>query len=156
MGKRGPPREPDAIKISRGTHRRDRHGDPSEKPQPAVVPFGDPPDNLGELGRQVWREYSGKLVDIGMLTEVDRPAFERYCRSHDEVAKCDAVLEKQGEYFVAESGYVGQHPAVNQRFKWLQEIKHFEARFGMSASDRSGLKIETSKKQTGVKTRQRA
>ena len=85
-------------------------------------------------------------------------AFATYCRAHDEIAKCDAQLvDAEGkilEYFTAESGYVGQHPAVNQRFKWIDVKRRYEAEFGLTASSRNGL-VGNKPKTGGIKTRKR-
>lgn len=94
-------------------------------------------------------------MKVGLLTELDITPFERYCHAHDEIVRLGQVIESQGEYFTAESGYVGQHPAVNQRFKWIAEINRFEARFGMNASDRCGIEVGKPKQQ-GVTRRKRA
>src|SRR5688572_16632889 len=118
MGKRGTHKTPDAIKIARGTLR-SRDGDPALRPKSSPAVLMEPPEILGELGRRVWETTGPQLVAAGVLTEMDRIPFERYCRAHDEVVRLDAILKEQGEYFQTEQGYVGQHPAVNQRFKWL-------------------------------------
>lgn len=140
MGKRGPPKTPAAIKLARGTLR-SRDGDPAAQPQAPPAVLGVPPNCLLDDGREVWLATGPRLVASGVLTELDLVPFARYCRAHDEVARLDGILEKQGEYFETEQGYVGQHPAVNQRFKWLAEINRFESRFGMTASDRCGIQL---------------
>ncbi len=153
MGKRGPPPTPAAIKISNGTLR-SRDGDPSLQPQSPPATIGKPPSNFAKHAKAVWKDVGPRLVAAGTLTEMDVIPFTRYCRAHDEVARLDAILKEAGEYYTTETGYIGQHPAVNQRFKWLAEINRFEAHFGMTASDRCGIQL--SKKNDGVRTRTRA
>jgi P27 family predicted phage terminase small subunit len=145
---------PDAIKIARGTLR-SRDGDPDAKPHPPAASIGEPPAQLRETGIEKWRTVGPLLVSSGLLTEIDMTPFVRYCHAHDEVERLNLVIEEQGEYFTAESGYVGQHPAVNQKFKWLAEINRFEARFGMNASDRCGIEV-AKPKAGGVARRKRA
>ena len=154
MGKRGPQKTPAIVKLARGTYRKDRDGDPATAPQFAPAVIGNPPAELGERGKATWLELGPKLAGQGLLTEVDVLPFARYCRALDEVIRLDALLVEQGEYFQTEQGYVGQHPAVNQRFKWLAEINRFESRFGMQASDRCGLQVGA--KKAGLPTRSRA
>lgn len=145
---------PDALKIARGTLR-SRDGDPEAKPHPPTASIGEPPAQLREAGIEKWRTVGPQLVASGLLTELDITPFVRYCHAHDEVERLKEVIEQQGEYFTAESGYVGQHPAVNQKFKWLAEISRFEARFGMNASDRCGIEVSKPTAR-GVARRKRA
>ena len=139
-----------------GTHRRDRDGDPKLEPNAEkITACPPPPQSLGDSGRDAWLECLPKMIDAGYFTQLDIRAFERYCRAHDEVAKCDQLLLEEGEHSVAESGYVCQHPAVNQRFKWLDIIRRYEGEFWLNPTARSGKQVATQKRQ-GVAKRQRA
>lgn len=158
MGKRGPRPTPTSLKVAHGTYRADRDGEKDAEVAPPPLAHLDPPDSLGEIGQAKWREVAPLLNAEGLLTKLDSGALETYCRAHDEIAKCDAQLTNEAgesvEYFTAESGYVGQHPAVNQRFKWLDVKRRYEAEFGMTASSRSGL-VGNKPKTGGVKARKR-
>jgi len=153
MGKRGPAPQPMALKLARGTLRK-RDGDPAAQPQAAPAALGKSPDSLGDSGRKVWEIIGPKLVTAGVLTELDVGPFLRYCEAHDHVARLAAALESEGDTFTTKKGFVCQNPAVNQRFKWLDKIERFEARFGMSASDRCGIQV--AKSTPAVPTRVRA
>jgi len=143
MGKRGPRKEPAVVKLARGTFRSDRDGDIGQAPKtPLVVDCPPPPDYLGEHGRNAWLDVLPGIIEGGYFTQLDLRAFGRgYCRAHDEVAKCDAVLAEEGEHATAESGYVCQHPAVNQRFKWLDIIRRYEDAFWLNPTARSGKQV---------------
>lgn len=155
MGKRGAKPAPTALKVLRGTHRKDRHGDPADEVSPATLGTTTPPRGLGPAGRARWKAVVKQLTELGVLTVLDVGALTTYCRAHDEIAKCDRVLAKDGEYFSTEGGYIGQHPAVNQRFKWLDVKRRYEGEFGLTASARCGLKA-TKKTKAGVPARSRA
>lgn len=154
MSKRGPKKTPNTVKISHGTHRRDRDGDPSLEPGTPLVDCPQPPESLGDDGRNVWLEELSKIIQAGYFTQLDLRSFETYCRTFDEVSRLDAVLESQGEYFVAESGYMGQHPAVNARFKWLDIRRRYEEAFWMNPTARAGKNVR-SKNDSGVDRRKR-
>lgn len=146
MGKRGPKKAPATVKLARGTFRQDRDGDPAAAPRVGKVAACPPaPDELEEIGRSVWLDMLPRIITAGYFAELDLRAFERYCRAHDEVEKCDVLLEEHGEYFTAETGYVGQHPAVNQRFKWLDIIRRYEEAFWLNPTARSGKQVSTNK-----------
>lgn len=156
MVKRGTKRLPDTIKIDRGTIRTDRTGSPQSKPQPNVSSkLPEFPEVLKELGKRAWSEVGEKILRLGVATELDWGAFETYCRSFDEVAWCDQVLETQGHFFTSETGFVGQHPAINQRFKWLDVRRRYEAEFGLTPSSRSGVTVGKSGK-AGLSSRRQA
>jgi P27 family predicted phage terminase small subunit len=155
MGKRGPPKLPDTIKLLRGTYRKAQDGDPDSKPAPKALVAMKPPEWLGKDGRAAWSRESSRLVELGVLTEIDVSAFSMYCRCFDEIAWCDKILEEQGHFFTAQSGYIGQHPAVNQRFKWIDLKRRYEAEFGLTPSSRSGVLVNKPKA-SGVMKRERA
>ena len=154
MGRRGPHKQPTAIKLVRGTHRPDRDGDASSEPQPPPASLAVPKD-LGSFGALAWTEKAPLLLGLGLFTESDRGAFHTYCRAHDEIAKCDELLAEQGEDFTTEKGFVCQHPAVSRRFKWFEVKRRYEIEFGMTPSSRSGLKVDKPNA-AGVMTRKRA
>ena len=155
MGKRGTKKAPATVKLARGTLRKDRDGDPKLAPRAAlVVDCPQPPDSLGEHGREYWLTELPKIISAGYFTQLDLQAFARLCRAHDEVAKCDAVLLEEGEHTNTESGYICQHPAVNQRFKWLDIIRRYEDAFWMNPTARAGKQI--GERKTAVASRQRS
>ncbi len=154
MGKRGPRPAPTSLKVAHGTYRPDRHGDKDAEVAPPPLAQLDPPASLGEVGQAKWREVAPLLNAEGLLTKLDAGALETYCRAHDEIAKCDATIAEEGEEFQTAKGFVGQHPAVNRRFKWLDIKRRYEAEFGMTASSRNGL-VGNKPKTGGVKARKR-
>lgn len=153
--KRGTKKAPTSVKLARGTLR-SRDGDPKAEP-PAVLIVDCPPapEALQESGREAWIDVLPKIISAGYFTELDLRSFERFCRAHDEVAKCDTVLADEGEHAVAESGYICQHPAVNQRFKWLDIIRRYEEAFWLNPTARAGKQI-SAQKHSSVPKRNRA
>ena len=142
MGRRGRRRLPMAVKLSRGTLRVDRDGDPCLAPNPSLLAScPPPPDSLGQAGRDVWLEIVPKMIAANYFTQLDLLAFERFCRAHDEVARCDQILIAEGDHSIADTGYVCQHPAVNQRFKWLDILRRYEDAFWLNPTARSGKQI---------------
>lgn len=154
MGKHGPKPTPSAIKLAKGTLRKDRHGDPEKQPQSGPAELGTPPGHLGEPGRAAWLNVGPQLVASGVLTTLDVTPFLRYCEAHDQIAKLTKVIDEEGETFSTDKGFICGHPAVGQRFRWLAELRQFEARFGMTASDRCGIQLPTAK--AGPRSRARA
>lgn len=138
MGLRGPAPTPTALKMLEGTYRDDRHGGS------VCAPPGAPlkPAWLGEIASRVWDERVEELMAVpGLLSPLDGPALATYChawqRFHDAQMEIDAngsitcVSEKGGEYM---------HPAVATQHKAIELIAKIGAKFGMTPSDRAGLK----------------
>src|SRR5688500_14290201 len=97
MGRRGPKPTPTSLKITNGTHRADRHGDPAREPGTPLDAIPLPPDSLGDPGREAWNELLGVVLAGRYVTEHDLRAFTTYCRTFDEVARIDERLAKPEE-----------------------------------------------------------
>jgi phage terminase small subunit len=79
--KRGPKPLPTRLKILKGT-RSDRVNQ-REPAFPLAAKGGRPPRWLGTYGRELWRELAPVLIDRGVLTIVDIPAFTLLCDEWD-------------------------------------------------------------------------
>lgn len=85
--------KPTKLKVLHGTARPDRVS--PDEPQPKVayeIPV--PPSHLDRFGKQVWRLLAAELHRLGLLTEVDLPAFAAYCDTYGQWRKASAVLQK--------------------------------------------------------------
>lgn len=148
MGARGPKAKHESIKLANGTFRRDRD---ASLPAPTGDP--EPPELLRDSAREVWF----RLVDLlnrtpGLLSPVDASAMARYCNSLIEYMQMQKLVDEQGYIAFGKSGPY-QHPAVGIRNKADDRMTKFEARFGMTPSDRVGLGVNLPKAQ-GVRRRQ--
>src|SRR3990167_4162210 len=113
MGKRGTRPTPTAVKLARGTHRPDRHGDPDSEPHGALlgsVPVA--PETLGEVGGAKWQEWGQHLASLGLLEQRYLDALEMYCRAWDRLAEYERILREDGEFVKTTKGYVCRHPAA--------------------------------------------
>lgn len=156
MGKRGPKRAPTKLKIARGTHRADRDGDPALEPQPAAVDAPAPPPHLDRLGRDKWRDLAPRLARVGLLTHTDLEALALLCEAFSEKDRCEQVLAENGEYTTLENGYIAAHPAIARLHRALDRIRKLMGAFGMTPSDRAGMKIQTAAERAKkVQTRSR-
>lgn len=113
------------------------------------------PESLKAAGMVRWSEDGALLVALGVITALDLPAFELYCRAWDEVAACEAAIEEL-PYIVSDSGYLSPHPATAQRKAALERIKHYQQVFGMTPSSRSSVSKANKPTSGGVPSRKRA
>jgi P27 family predicted phage terminase small subunit len=152
MATKGPRPTPTELRLARGTHRNTRHGDASQEPKGDTIPLPDPPESLKEHGVQKWIECGQKLSLLGLLESRYLDALEMYCRAWDRLAFYETTLEQTGEFFVAESGYVGRHPAANGAKEARDEIRRYQVEFGLTPSSSTGIKVSGSTKR-GVPNR---
>ena len=146
----GRAKTPTSIKIMRGTFRADRDGDADVAPG-AV----EPPIWLNEKSLKVWHDVVEKLGSIpGLVTTVDAMSLGRYCQDWVEYWTLLGVVEIEGHTVESEAGNLYQHPAVGAKNKAADRLARFESRFGMTPSDRVGLRVD--KPPEGVRSRQRA
>lgn len=137
-------RKPHDLKVLSGTFRPDRDG---PKVQPQAGEFGDvaPPDHLGDAGQRAWSEAILALLKLRTLTSADRHALQLYAESWDRKAACDAELQGEGEFYNLPNGTKAIHPAAKRRDQAERMIALFHKNYGMTASARVSLSIQSVK-----------
>jgi P27 family predicted phage terminase small subunit len=102
----------------------------------------DPPDWLGEHGKRFWNAMGPELIDCGLLTELDGPAFEMLCATYDRGRSTQEILEKEGLVTKDERGLLRKHPlwqihreSTNLFFSMCHE-------FGLQPTGRAKLDIK--------------
>jgi len=135
MGKRGAAPTPTAIKIAEGTYRKDKPG--GNMVAPAGLPVK--PDWLGEKAAAMWLETVERLGQVpGLLCPLDSAALALYCDAWR------IYLENQ---------HAGGRLERADRKEAAANIVKLGARFGMTPSDRSSMKLDP-QKPSGVRKRQ--
>jgi P27 family predicted phage terminase small subunit len=152
MGKRGPQKEPLALKLAKGTARRsDRESAvaPSELPEkPSWLA------TVGDVAADTWDETIESLSKIpGMLAKADGPALAAYCVAWQRFRQAQDEINRDGITCYSEKGAQYQHPAVGIQHKSIEIITRIGAKFGMTPSDRSSMRV-TQPKAEGVRRRQ--
>lgn len=146
MGARGPRPAPTALRVVKGD-RKDRIN--TEEPKPRGEP--SPPAWLDEAGLDVWRQYAPEQVRLKVLKAPDSEAFGMWChwvavfrelvqliRDQGETVE-EPVLNKEGQVVGRK---IKRHPAAITRAQASDHMLRYGARFGMTPSDRAGLKVD--------------
>jgi P27 family predicted phage terminase small subunit len=110
-----------------------------------------PPRDLPAEGKKVWRELAQKLVDSGVMTEVDVMAFAAlvscyvewktcrdFCFKHGYVFEETQIIERDGEPEVITTGWRRYPQAVNLNAAEVR-LKQWLNQFGMTPSSRAGI-----------------
>jgi P27 family predicted phage terminase small subunit len=141
------PRKPKNQKILEGTFRKDR--DPKNIPEPdKLITVPPPPNHLGKFAKQAWKILSKKLVDNGLLSELDMLSFQMLCVNIGIYRDCLSNIQKEGT-----SRYLGTRNSqtaleLTTMNKAMAMIKQFSALFGLSPSDRAKMGILPTKEKT--------
>lgn len=92
MGSRGPRPAPDNVRAFTGTARRPlRAADLADGVHPEVG-LPSMPKHLGKEARSEWRRVTPLLLELNLLTKIDRSAIERYCRLYGRWQQVERAL----------------------------------------------------------------
>lgn len=149
MGKRGPkPTATTTLKV-RGSWRANVRQD---EPEPEMtMPL--PPAFLQGVARDRWDELAPKLHAMGLLSELDGDKLAAYCVAWAKLVEATRFLNEpqNGHWYESEFG-PKKHPASAVQDAALDKVNRLGALFGMSPSDRVGLKTEPKTKKDDGKS----
>ena len=87
------PPKPNKTKVIQGTFRKYRA--PKNEPDPApVLTLPNPPTVMPKHGKRLWKKLGLELLDKGLLTVVDLPAFEMCCFTYGLYREAAEVVFK--------------------------------------------------------------
>jgi P27 family predicted phage terminase small subunit len=152
MGARGPQPKPTALKLIAGN--------PGKRPinladgvNPEVV-VPDAPKHLSAEARKEWRRVTVELVELGLISRIDRAALALYCQSWGhmvlleeslngrmaaELARDDGIKPDPARafYFVTDKGYQAQTVTVQMINTLRDQVHKYLKAFGMDPSSRA-------------------
>ncbi len=150
MGQRGPRPLPSNVKEFTGSSRRPlRAADLSDGVHPEV---GLPPmpKHLSREAKAEWRRISPLLLELNLLTKIDRSALERYCRLYGRwqqveralTAAQEKALEEDGDasdalWKLMPSGIARESILARMARELAHRVEQAEACFGMNPSARA-------------------
>jgi P27 family predicted phage terminase small subunit len=105
-----------------------------------------PPSFLDATGKRHWKTYGEELLEMGVLTKADLPAFTAYCVVFSTWLESHKDVKTNGTHRMANNGYPIYNPNVGFRDKAIAQLKSFWTEFGMTPSSRTGIKVEPRKK----------
>ena len=140
MGVRGQgrPAKPTTLKMLHGD-RRDRINTQEPVPRQGLL---EPSEWLDEPAQRYWRRLAPDLVDKGVLTVWDTEAFAVWCDAAARHAEAAQRVQSEGLTVTGPYGGVVKNPACQLVRDYAQIMSVQAARFGLTPSDRSQLKVE--------------
>lgn len=142
MGNRGPARTPTRVLQLRGTHRKDRHGDPaSEVDFPPLTELPPAPTVFDAMARFEWERIGPELIEKKLLTSPDLAAFTLYCLNVSRVLACEKVIGERGLTITTPAGFEQARPEVAIARQCGAEVRKFAQEFGLTPSARTRVKV---------------
>jgi P27 family predicted phage terminase small subunit len=150
MGARGPKPLPSNVRAFTGTsHRPLRAADLADGVHPEV---GLPPmpQHLAPEARKEWKRITPLLLELNLLTRIDRSALELYCRAYGRLQQVERALAAEqvrladaGEdvtralWQPTPTGFARESILSRLAGDLSQQVDRYLASFGMSPSSRS-------------------
>ncbi len=130
---------PTRLRMLRGNPGKRRINQNEPQPKPLLA---ECPKWLKGEGRAEWERIAPILYNLGVLTEIDISALEKYCVAHSRWRQAEAVIDKARSLStVSGNGSPCALPEVALSQKYLKITQSYLAEFGMTPSSRSGVSI---------------
>lgn len=137
MGRRGLPPE---IKKLRGTDRADRNPPDRVRLTPEEgIP--SPPMDMGEHAKQLWKQITTELYQLGLLARVGAVQIEQYCNNYEIYREAF----KQTEYGRVLISGSRKNPAFTIMMETQKAMRQFEDRYGLNPSYASRIRANASR-----------
>lgn len=141
MPKPGTKSKPTKLKVLQGNPGKRKLNDNEPTPIP-VEKIPDPPSWLDYYAKKEWNRVAKKLIDIGLLTEIDLSTFTVYCQRYAEWIRAEQAIMEEGMTFVTPKGYVQQRPEVAIARDAAKQLRMYAEVLGLAPAARSGLDIK--------------
>lgn len=145
-GERGPKPQPGTLHLLKGNPSKKAIGALLDDVVRPDVELPECPAHLQGEARAEWDRIGPHLVQLGLVSQIDRAALAGYCDAWGEyVWACERIEALNAEDPSGERGRVWDTPSGYKQISVLQQIRNraleqmakFLAMFGMSPSDRS-------------------
>ncbi len=143
MGKRGPRKQPTALRLLRGDPSKEgKHADEPVPPAGAVVA----PAWVTGKAREKWDEVVPQLEAMGLITPADVEAIGRYCAMYEQwVRYLDQIRRGLDVLVIRDKDgkvkYMQSTPAATMFVKLAQSMLRIEQEYGLTPSARAGMEV---------------
>ena len=133
---RGPAPKPTAWRRQEG-NRGKRAWNHDEPIPPEGVP--DCPPHLNEAGREEWFRLVDALVEMRVVTMVDRAVLAAYCQAYGRWVEAEEKLKETPVLIRTPSGYVQQSPWLTISNRQMELMGRYMAELGLTPASRSRI-----------------
>lgn len=141
MGKRGPQKESEKMKLLKGTWRADRDQKTAAKLEPGPA---DPPGWLPPEAKEKYSELAPGLIKRKLLTVIDVDEFARYCLYYVRQVEAEGEVAANGLLIKSArgDGQLVKNPACQIARDYGSMASKLGEKFGLNPTSRDGLNIE--------------
>jgi P27 family predicted phage terminase small subunit len=133
---RGPAPKPTAWRRQEG-NRGKRAWNHDEPIPPKGIP--DCPPHLNEAGREEWYRLVDALVEMRVVTMVDRAVLAAYCQAYGRWVEAEEKLKETPVLIRTPSGYVQQSPWLTISNRQMELMGRYMAELGLTPASRSRI-----------------
>lgn len=146
---RGRKPKPTKLKLLSGTARKHRLNEHEPTPDLAQP---EPPEHLTGAARQEWERVIEEIVQLGIMSNLDRAPLAAYCQAYGRWVAAEAALARmadkdavtEGLIIRTKAGNVIHNPLVGAANKAMADMVRYAAEFGFTPSSRAQVSaIET-------------
>ena len=142
MGSRGPSQTPAKVLEKRGSWRaKTREGQAS--PPPVEAP--KPPPMLDRTAKAEWRRVAKLLVDLQMVSLLDRAALTVYCQGWSDFVSLTKQVQEEGHVVIGKSGDTKRNPALVSLIDARTSMMAAAVKLGLNPVDRARMLASISK-----------
>ena len=121
-------------------------GNPGRRPLPTNTPKPQPvapkiPRGIAPEARKVWKSLGPHLERMGLLTQVDGPAFLALCSHYALMFEAIKAVQEDGIRVVDEYGMVRKHPLLQVVRDNSAALRQWATEFGLTPSSRSRMTL---------------
>ena len=142
----GPQPLPTNLKLLKGVKPyRINQNEPKPRVASANLPAGWGAQ-MSVAAKGFWKRYAQKLIDLGLLSEIDLDTFRILCELIAERKKLSSIIKKTGYVYKTKNQYwetlYKQRPEVGMRDKIESQIYRYLQLFGMAPAPRGRIASE--------------
>jgi len=113
----------------------------ADREEGAVARLPACPAHLQGEARKEWWRTGRKLLDCGLVTEIDGAALALYCQAWARWVEAEANLSRFGVVIKSPSGFPIQSPYLAIANKAMEQMAKLLVEFGMSPSSRTRVAV---------------
>ena len=143
----GPQPAPTKLKLLKGVRSaRINQNEPKPRVASAIIPKGWDIHMPG-ISKRFWKKYAQRLVELGLLTEIDYDTFRILCELMADRKKLMGLIKKHGHIYMTKDTdgkmlMMKPNPAVAMKDKLDSQICKYLQLFGMAPAPRGRITAE--------------
>jgi len=135
----GPKPKPTALKRLSG---RSHHKSNLAEPKPErLIQVPPAPKWMPAAARAKWKQTAKKLCALGLLTDIDEDALQRFVMVWARWREAERMIAKEGEVIKTQTGYPIQSPWLAIANKCVLQLNQIGSEFGLSPASRTRVEI---------------